>query len=232
MIPNEILIGSAFSPISMNEVGGNPATADKITAPQPNLSSNGNGGWTIGFNQEDFHTNSTQSQQTLISALVASGDFGTQSATNIAVALTNAGTSGNVGLNGILDVNGVQATLSSINSALATSASAASIYQSSLNDFTGTIDTVISGISGNPNLNVAVQSALADPTQGPLLQIVLADYANQYGISSNGPMMQLLTSGSTTQNGNAIGLNTTNAATVTQSVMTMARKPAVDWRTI
>jgi hypothetical protein len=212
---------TAYNAVSNNEVSGNSAIADRITLPNSNTNQNGNGGWTIGYNQEDFNTNSSQAQLTLENALVASQMFTLGSATEIAQALTTAGTSSTVNLAGINNVHGNPATIASINAALQTSGAAQSISNSSLNDFTALFNNLNSTVLQNTSLSPAVQNALADPTEGPLLTTVLADYDNQYpgGITQNGPMMQLLMTGNTIIGGNQVILDTTNSATVTQSVM-------------
>ncbi|HAM51853.1 MAG TPA: hypothetical protein DCP92_14640 [Nitrospiraceae bacterium] len=58
------LFNAAFQAVSDNEVSGNPAIADRITYPNPSRKQNGNGGWTIGFDQEDFMGNATTAQAT------------------------------------------------------------------------------------------------------------------------------------------------------------------------
>ena len=66
---------AAFAAVSANEVSGNAKLADAVIKPNPNAGQNGNGGWTIGFNQMDFNTNATQAQAALMNALTASGQF-------------------------------------------------------------------------------------------------------------------------------------------------------------
>lgn len=86
---------AAFSSTSMSEVSGNASIADQMTAPIA-----AGGGWTIGFDQEDLSVN-PNAQKTLSSALEASGSFNVPSATSIAQAFANAGTSSSVTLTGI-----------------------------------------------------------------------------------------------------------------------------------
>jgi Ca2+-binding RTX toxin-like protein len=212
------IASSAFSAVSENEVSGNPSIADRISAPV----AGGTSGWTIGYNQEDFYSNPAQAQQMLTNALVASGQFDYQNAASIATALTLAQTSSNLNLSGITDINGGSASIDNINAALSSTAGANSIYQSSLTDFTSSFNSMMSRISGNPSVEPAVQEALSDPSEGPLLNIVLADYNNQYAIGTGGPMMTLLTTGGASQNQNAVNLDTTSATSVTQSVMQMS----------
>jgi hypothetical protein len=219
------ILQAAYQAVSNNEVGGNSSIADSI---RPPLSS-GSSGWTIGFNQQDFNTNPTQAQATLEDALVASGDFDVTEADDIGSILTMLGTSGNantlesyLAVDDVDDIDGDPASFDSINAALQTDTAAESISQSSLNDFTSAFQTLQSNVFQSTSLLSSVQSALTDSTYGALLKIVLADYNNQYGgISSSGQMMQLLTTGSTSINGNDLTLDTASAATVTESVMTL-----------
>jgi hypothetical protein len=130
------LIGAAFSAVGMNEVSGNAANADRLTQPNPQSSSSAHSGWSIGFDQEDFAGNASVAQATLVAALTASGNFSPASAAQIAANLTAAGTSNSPTFTGITDNYGNPVTVQSINTALASPAAAASIQQSSLNNFT------------------------------------------------------------------------------------------------
>src|ERR1700733_13073062 len=96
------LLATAYSAVSNNEVGGQALVADSITAP----SGSGTSGWTIGFNQQDFTAGTGIAQATLEAALEASGAFNSTNATNVATALTNAGTSTTVNFTGITATNG------------------------------------------------------------------------------------------------------------------------------
>ena len=175
-----------------------------------------------------FTANTGIAQNTIEAALEASGQFNAANALAVATALTAAGHSSVVDWDGIVETNNTTLTpsnaISIIDGALHTPAAEASIQNSSLTNFTSAYNALNELLANSPLQN-SVESALADPTQGPLLEIVLQDYNNQYpsGITSDGPMMKLLTTGSVTlQSGVVVTLNATNAATVTQSVMTFA----------
>jgi hypothetical protein len=199
--------------VALNEVGGNTAVACSI---HPPIGGSGSSGWTIGYIQQDFNTNSTGAQATLTDALVASGQFSQSTAQSIGQALTNAGTSNNVTLPAGVTIN-------SINQALQTPGAANSIYQSGQDAFASSVTTLNTNVLQNSELTPAVKDALADPTTGPLIATFLADYSNQYGnISANGPMMTLLTSDSAKIGGQTMNINTTNNATVAQSILSVA----------
>jgi hypothetical protein len=218
---NVNLLSEVYNAISQNEVGRNAtAAARNADSILPPLGGSGTSGWTVGFDQEDFNTNSTVSQATLVAALVASGQFNTSNAQLIAKALTNAHTSNVVDFTGIFDVNGNPPSIASIDAALQSPDGANSIAQASMNNITTAYNALASNVFDNSSLASYVQNALADPTQGPLLKIVLADYGNQYGITPGGQMMQLLTTGTATFGGDEVSIDATSASTVTQSVMT------------
>ena len=96
------------------------------------------------------------------------------------------------------------------------------ITTSSASIFTSQFNTLTNTVFNSSALNASVVRALSDQTFGPLLQIALADYNNQYQLNVGGPMWSLLTTGQAVFNGNSVSLNTANAQTVVQSILTAA----------
>ncbi len=208
---------AAFADIGQIEVSGSAAIADRLTPPNPN-----GGGWTVGWEQEDFSTNPSTAQTTLVSALGASGYLDSTNAQLAAAAFTAAGTSSNVNFSGIVDAQGDPVDLGTINDALATTAGAASVYNSSYNNYTGKFDALMTNITQDDNVLTSVHSALSDQTYGPMLKLVIADYNNQIGMNPNSAtgMMGLLTTGSATSNGGTVTtLDESSPQSIVSSVM-------------
>jgi len=155
---------AAANAIQANEVSNNPALADRITRP-----ANG-GGWTIGFNQQDFKTNPAVAQNTLITSLVDSGQFTTTNATTIAQALTTAGTGSNPNFQGATDTSGHLATVDSINAALRSNPAQTDIRNFSNTDLTNQWNSLVTNVFGSSQLTTPVGLALEDRAQGPLLR--------------------------------------------------------------
>jgi|GEM_PF-3688940 Predicted Zn-dependent protease len=208
----ETLEQAIYDAVKRNETSGIDANAYRIIKPNPTASVNGQGGWTIGFDQEDFNTNPIVAQQTLINALVASNKYNFQEAESIAQSLTDAGTTTTVNFN-----------INDVNAALQTSAAEASIAKSSENNFDKNYYNLENDIFNNDDLNDAVKKTLDDPVYGATLKTILADYNNQYNLKSNGSMMELLTTGSTSLGGDehkeSYELDTSSSTGVITSVM-------------
>ena len=204
----------SFAAVARNETNNNHAVADKLSNPV-----DGNSGWTVGYIQFDFKTNSTQAKQVLTQALTDSGRFTAAQAATVAQDVSNAGSSQSINFSNVTDASGHSVNLQSVNNALVTSAADTDIYNSSASAFRTDFLNLKSNVFSNPSLTSSVASAMNDPIESPVLKTVLADYDNQYHISGGGNMMQLLTTGSATFGGRTVTIDGTNPNTVTQSVM-------------
>jgi YD repeat-containing protein len=210
---------AAFKSIGLSEVSGSASIADRMTPPGA-----AGGGWTVGWEQEDFSTNPTQAKATLTKGLVASGYLDEDNAKLAASAFAAAKESASVSFKGIVDAQGDPVDLGTINDALITKAGAASIYDSTYNNYMNKFHALITNISEDDNVLGSVKSAMADRTYGPLLQLVVSDYNNQIGMDLNSEkgMMGLLTTGTANSNFNTITttMDETSAESVVNSVMT------------
>jgi len=208
------LQNALWQAVELSEVSGIPARAYMLKFP------GGGGGWTIGFNQQDFKTAGKNAPdrpavKTLEDALNAAGvDAGVAEA--IAVAIANAGNSNTSQTDNLLSgitmtVNGKSgpATIERINKLLATNIPAQTKINNDagITNYLGTatlpgtaIQIISDTITAVSTKNPGVNTALSDPTWGAAISIILADIQNKYPPIALTKFQNLLTTNSQTFN--------------------------------
>jgi hypothetical protein len=187
---------AALRVLLANELGNNDASAFK-------LSYAGSGsGYSIGLAQLDF-TAKTGGAQTLFQNSLQAAGYSPQLALSISNAVTAAGqgtsaTPPAINLSG-LSFGGQPVTLASINAALNSPAAQAKIVTDADDEVLAAVTNVTAAVNGLTNTTMQGELTPTNANFNPTAFLQLVDYSNQFGgISINGPMYNLINTGTTT----------------------------------